>query len=175
MVADSLCSVVSGKTKPPFAGLCGARCACPSRRATQQNGSAPRSPGLQSMWRDGYRYKKAGVVLLDLHPAAAVQQALVKNGDRRVSTALRLDVIDGASGGSRSFGAKNNDLLQDLPSETVTMAREFKAFVRAKKVKTPQQLLRMVFLYWGRLNKRTKTAIDWHGSEIGRFLKTGRY
>jgi hypothetical protein len=39
-----------------------------------------------------------------------------------------------------------DDLLQDLPSETVTMAREFKAFVRAKKVKTPQQLLRMVFL-----------------------------
>jgi hypothetical protein len=29
------------------------------------------------MWRDGYRYKKAGVVLLDLHPAAAVQPALV--------------------------------------------------------------------------------------------------
>jgi hypothetical protein len=35
------------------------------------------------------------------------------------------------------------DLLQDLPSETVTMARECKAFVRAKKVKTPQQLLRV--------------------------------
>ena len=67
--------------------------------------------------------------------------------DRRVSTALRLDVIDGVSGGSRSVGAKNNDLLQDLPSETGTMAREFKAFVRAKKVKTPQQLLHMVFLY----------------------------
>jgi len=33
------------------------------------------------------------------------------------------------------------DLLQDLPPETTAMAREFKAFVRAKKVKTPQQLL----------------------------------
>ena len=33
-------------------------------------------------------------------------------------------------------------LLQDLPSETVQMARAFKAFVRAKKVKTPAQLLR---------------------------------
>jgi DNA polymerase V len=32
--------------------------------------------GLQSMWRDGYRYKKAGVTLLDLHPAAAVQEGL---------------------------------------------------------------------------------------------------
>jgi hypothetical protein len=38
------------------------------------------------------------------------------------------------------------DLLQDLPAETTAMAREFKAFVRAKKVKTPQQLLRVVFL-----------------------------
>src|SRR5262247_4781671 len=40
-------------------------------------------------------------------------------------------------------------LLQDLPSETVQMARTCKAFVRAKKVKTPAQLLRMVFLYCG--------------------------
>ena len=39
------------------------------------------------------------------------------------------------------------ELLQDLPSETVQMARTFKAFVRAKKVKTPAQLLRVVFLY----------------------------
>ena len=39
------------------------------------------------------------------------------------------------------------DLLQDLPPETLAMARAFKAFVRAKKVKTPQQLLRVVFLY----------------------------
>jgi hypothetical protein len=37
--------------------------------------------------------------------------------------------------------------LQDLPPETAQMAREFKAFVRAKKVKTPGQLLRVVFLY----------------------------
>ena len=41
------------------------------------------------------------------------------------------------------------ELLQDLPPETVQMAREFKAFVRAKKVKTPEQLLRVVFLYCG--------------------------
>jgi hypothetical protein len=41
------------------------------------------------------------------------------------------------------------ELLQDLPPETAQMAREFKAFVRAKKVKTPGQLLRVVFLYCG--------------------------
>ena len=38
------------------------------------------------------------------------------------------------------------ELLQDLPAETVQMARAFKACVRAKKVKTPAQLLRVVFL-----------------------------
>src|SRR5262250_1487270 len=41
------------------------------------------------------------------------------------------------------------ELLQDLPPEMAHMAREFKAFVRAKKVKTPEQLLRVVFLYCG--------------------------
>ncbi len=41
------------------------------------------------------------------------------------------------------------ELLQDLPPETIPMAREFQAFVRAKKVKTPEQLLRLVFLYCG--------------------------
>ena len=29
------------------------------------------------------------------------------------------------------------------------MARDFKAFVRAKKIKTPEHLLRLVFLYCG--------------------------
>ena len=41
------------------------------------------------------------------------------------------------------------ELLQDLPPETAHMAREFKAFVRAKKVKTPAQLWRVVFFYCG--------------------------
>jgi hypothetical protein len=41
------------------------------------------------------------------------------------------------------------DMLQDLPSETVEMARKFKAFARARKIKTPQQLLRAVLLYCG--------------------------
>ena len=41
------------------------------------------------------------------------------------------------------------DLWQDLPPETVQMAREFKAFTRARKIKTPVQLLRVVLLYCG--------------------------
>jgi len=41
------------------------------------------------------------------------------------------------------------DLLQDLPPETVAMAREVKASSRARKLKTPGQLLRLVWLYGG--------------------------
>jgi DNA polymerase V len=33
------------------------------------------------IWRDGYRYKKAGVVLLDLHRASAVQEGLFNKAD----------------------------------------------------------------------------------------------
>ena len=41
------------------------------------------------------------------------------------------------------------DLLQDLPPETIAMAYECKAFCRARKITTPQQLLRGVLLYCG--------------------------
>ena len=44
-------------------------------------------------------------------------------------------------------GTLFEELLQDLPQETVQMAREFNACVRAKQVKTPAQLLRVVFFY----------------------------
>ena len=36
------------------------------------------------------------------------------------------------------------DLVPDLPPETAHMAREFNACVRAKKVKTPEPLLRVL-------------------------------
>lgn len=49
------------------------------------------------------------------------------------------------------------ELLQDLPPETVPLAREFRAFVRAKKVKTPEHLLRLVLLYCG-LDKSLREA-----------------
>ncbi len=39
--------------------------------------------------------------------------------------------------------------LRNFPPETAHMARECKAFVRAKTVKTPAQLLRVVFFYCG--------------------------
>ncbi len=36
------------------------------------------------------------------------------------------------------------EVLQDLPPEVAALARQHKAFVRAKKVKTPEELLRLV-------------------------------
>jgi DNA polymerase V len=48
------------------------------------------------MWRDGHRYKKAGVMLLDLHPAAAVQEGLFDKADdvRRVALMRTLDRLN---------------------------------------------------------------------------------
>ena len=39
------------------------------------------------------------------------------------------------------------ELLQDLPPETAELARQFNAFARARKIKTPEQLLRAVLLF----------------------------
>lgn len=52
--------------------------------------------GLTSIWRDGYRYKKAGVVLLDLHPAAAVQDGLFDKADspHRVALMCTIDKLN---------------------------------------------------------------------------------
>jgi hypothetical protein len=49
------------------------------------------------------------------------------------------------------------ELLQDLPAEVCLMARECKALVRAKKIKTPEHLLRVVLLYCG-LDKSLRTV-----------------
>jgi len=40
-------------------------------------------------------------------------------------------------------------LLQELPLELIDSARAFRAFTRARKIKTPQELLRVVLLYGG--------------------------
>ena len=44
--------------------------------------------GLGAIWRPGYRYKKAGIMLLDLVPAASVQDALFDRPDTPRSRAL---------------------------------------------------------------------------------------
>ena len=52
--------------------------------------------GLATIWRDGYRDKKAGVVLLDLHPAATVQEGLFDKKDdaRRVTLMRTIDRLN---------------------------------------------------------------------------------
>ena len=52
------------------------RCSC--RVATSDSAKLIRAAraGLAALWRPGYRYKKAGVLLLDLHPANRVQESL---------------------------------------------------------------------------------------------------
>ena len=49
------------------------------------------------------------------------------------------------------------ELLQDLPPETQALAREFKAFARARKIKSAAQLLRAVLLFAG---------LDWTEREV---------
>src|SRR5438477_3214953 len=41
------------------------------------------------------------------------------------------------------------ELVQEFPPELESLAREFKAFARARKIKTVAQLLRIVLLYCG--------------------------
>ncbi len=41
------------------------------------------------------------------------------------------------------------ELLQDMSPEVERMAKEFKVFTRSRKIKNPQDLLRIVLLYCG--------------------------
>jgi DNA polymerase V len=52
--------------------------------------------GLGSIWRNGYRYKKAGVILLDLHRTWAVQEGLFDKTDspRRVELMRTIDKLN---------------------------------------------------------------------------------
>jgi DNA polymerase V len=52
--------------------------------------------GLGSIWRNGYRYKKAGVILLDLHRASAVQEGLFDKADnaRRIALMRTVDQLN---------------------------------------------------------------------------------
>src|SRR5512143_1199456 len=51
--------------------------------------------------------------------------------------------------GMDSVDTQFETLLQDLPVDLVASAREFRAFARARQIKTPQELLRVVLLYCG--------------------------
>jgi DNA polymerase V len=56
--------------------------------------------GLHAIWRPGYHYKKAGVLLLDLHPAKQVQESLFDKRDdaRRITLMRTLDRLNSRYG-----------------------------------------------------------------------------
>ena len=56
--------------------------------------------GIAALWRPGYRYKKAGVLLLDLHPANRVQESLFDRKDdaRRITLMRTLDNLNSRFG-----------------------------------------------------------------------------
>ena len=49
----------------------------------------------------------------------------------------------------QSLDTRFETFLQALPNDYVEQAYAFKAFARARKIKTPQQLLQLVMLYCG--------------------------
>jgi DNA polymerase V len=56
--------------------------------------------GIVALWRPGCRYKKAGVLLLDLHPANQVQEGLFdrKDAGRRITLMRTLDKLNSRYG-----------------------------------------------------------------------------
>ena len=69
------------------------RCSCRSRPPTPPSSSRAARAASRAIWRPGYRYKKAGVMLLDLHPANRVQAGLFDRPDdaRRIALMRTLD------------------------------------------------------------------------------------
>ena len=48
-----------------------------------------------------------------------------------------------------AYNKQFEELLRELPEDLRELAREFKAFARSRKISTPEELLRLVFLYCG--------------------------
>ncbi len=60
------------------------------------------------------------------------------------------------------------ELLQELPPDLESLAREFRAFTRARVIKSPTQLLRLVFLYCG-LDESLRT-VSANCAQLGQVL-----
>ena len=79
--------------------------------------------GLASAWRPGFSYKKAGVVLLDLHPAQNVQAGLFDAPDttRRKALMRALDKLNGRYGrDTLTFAASGSRRAWKLRSELLS-------------------------------------------------------
>jgi DNA polymerase V len=76
--------------------------------------------GVRQVWRDGYCYKKAGVVCLDLHPAERIRETLFHRADSPERRQLRasLDAINQRYGhGTVSFAASGTRKAWALRSD----------------------------------------------------------
>jgi DNA polymerase V len=95
--ADLMVFVETNRFKPDEAQHCASRAVhLPVATSDTVKLISAALAGLASIWRDGYRYKKAGVVLLDLHRALAVQEGLFDKADspRRVALMRTVDRLN---------------------------------------------------------------------------------
>ncbi|MCK7555791.1 Y-family DNA polymerase [Chitinophaga sedimenti] len=80
--------------------------------------------GLDRIWRDGYRFKKVGVILHDLQPGNQVQAGLFDNADRPKSDTLMkaLDLINSRFGGKQvvKFAAQGTSRKWKLKQERLS-------------------------------------------------------
>ena len=72
--------------------------------------------GLAAIWRDGCRYKKAGVVLLDLHPAAVARGCSM----RWTTRAARADADDRSA--QHPLRSRHCDLRRRWPRASLEIA-----------------------------------------------------
>jgi DNA polymerase V len=95
--ADLMVFIQTNRFKPDDAQHCASR-AVHLPVATSDTGRliGAALAGLGSIWRNGYRYKKAGVILLDLHRASAVQEGLFDKTDspRRIALMQTIDRLN---------------------------------------------------------------------------------
>ncbi|WP_036966816.1 DUF4113 domain-containing protein [Providencia alcalifaciens] len=81
--------------------------------------------GLDSIWRDGYRYYKAGIMLSDFTDSDVTQfdmfstQKPFKNGDELMKT---LDTINNSGLGKVWFAAKGSDSGYQMKREMLSPA-----------------------------------------------------
>jgi DNA polymerase V len=78
---------------------------------------------LAALYKPGYRYKKAGVILLDLVPAAAVQSSLFDAPDdaRSIARMRAIDRLNGRFGrGTIAFGTAGERQVWALRREFIS-------------------------------------------------------
>jgi DNA polymerase V len=98
-------------------------CNCPWQPPTPASSSGAAVAALGAVYRPGYRYKKAGVMLLDLTPAAEVQAGLFDAPDYPKSVA-GMKAVDGLNArfgrGTVGFGTAGRRQAWGLRREFIS-------------------------------------------------------